>query len=95
MRFFQTCLLCSAFVLTACVDWPDVPDPEGGVTSSDWPVLLPLADLGRAPNGGNDDLAAFEDMTARAARLRLRASVLRAPVTDQASFDRLRARLSR
>ena len=95
MRIFPTCLLYCALALPACVDWPDVPDPQGSVTSDDWPALLPLADLGRAPSGAEGDLSEFDDIEARAARLRLRAAVLRAPVTDQDSFDRLRERLSR
>ncbi|MBT8458056.1 MAG: hypothetical protein HKP37_07205 [Boseongicola sp.] len=95
MRTFPICTLCFGLALGACVEWPNVPDPEGSVTSTAWPVLLPLADLGRAPTGADGDLEAFEDIEARAARLRLRASVLRAPVTDQDSFDRLRNRLSR
>ena len=95
MRFLPISLLCFGLALTACSDWPDVPEPEGSVTSAGWPSLLPLDELGRAPSGSQDDLALFDDIEARAARLRLRAAVLRAPVTDQASFDRLRARLSR
>ena len=91
----QTTLLFSlgALALAGCVDWPDVDDAAGDVSSAEWPVLQPLGALQTTTITPED--AGFDAIVERAARLRARASVLRAPVTDQASFDRLRDRLSR
>jgi len=58
-------------------------------------VLQPIGDIGGPPTAGLGELDAFRDLQTRAARLRLRAALLRSPVTDQDSFDQLRSRLSR
>lgn len=94
MRAISIPLFTAALVLAGCVDWPDVPEPEGSVTSDAWPTLQPLSQIGAAPVGIDLDQAAFRTLEQRAANLRLRAAVLRSPVTDQDSFDRLRDRLS-
>jgi hypothetical protein len=94
MRLRSLLILCVGLALAGCVEWPDVPEPEGVVTSGAWPTLLPMADLKASPVVTDADLAAFETMEVRAARLRQRAALLRSPVTDQDSFDRLRNRLS-
>lgn len=94
MRLVSISLLSLTLALAGCVDWPDVPEPEGSVTSDAWPRLRPLSEFGAAPTRSEDDLAAFRTIEQRAARLRLRAALLRSPVTDQDSFDRLRDSLS-
>jgi hypothetical protein len=94
MRFVSLSILGVTLALAGCIDWPDVPEPEGSVTSDAWPRLQPISDLGAAPTGVDTDLAAFRTIEQRAASLRLRAALLRSPVTDQDSFDRLRDRLS-
>ncbi|MBT8415348.1 MAG: hypothetical protein KJO30_13555 [Boseongicola sp.] len=94
MRIFPISLLGATVFLVGCVDWPDVPEPEGSVTSDAWPTLQPLSEIGISPTGVNVDQTAFQTLQQRAESLRLRAALLRSPVTDQDSFDRLRARLS-
>ena len=78
--------------VAACGDWPDVPDTATGGPIGPWPSLQPI--------GGSQELVqvsdpSFDVIENRAARLRARASVLRTPVPDQASFDRLRAQIAR
>ena len=93
MRLFGALSLCCALALSGCGDWPDIEDTGGAVTSGPWPVLQPLDTF--MGNTAAPDMTRFDDLAARAARLRQRAAILRSPVTDQASFDRLRDRLDR
>lgn len=94
MRFSGFLVILCGLALAGCGDWPDVVDPGGDVTSRDWPKLQPLGDLGGPPGSAWDESAAFQSLETRAAQLRLRAALLRTPLTDQDSIDRLRTLLS-
>ncbi len=86
--------LAIVLLLSACSDWPDIEGPGGDVTSMAWPSLQPSGGVAQSAAMSGQDAAAFSSLQARSDRLRLRAALLRSPVPDQASFDRLRARLA-
>ncbi len=77
--------------VAGCSDWPDVPDSASSEPLGPWPTLQPIDGTVETVSASDPE---FEIIDTRAARLRARASVLRTPVQDQASFDRLRARMA-
>ena len=100
MRLNQRMRIPSPFVvlfgiLAACGDWPDVETPGAARGAlGDWPVLGSLRNSRPVDTLIDDQSTAAEALNARAANLRLRASLLRTPIKDQAAFDALRARLA-
>jgi hypothetical protein len=79
--------------LAACGAWPDVPSPSGARAGAGWPELVPLSDLTGGRTATGDEGA--EPLAERAASLRQRAELMRAPVRDGDAFEALRARLGR
>lgn len=84
-------LLTFLLLLAACADWPDVPASETA-EATDWPVLLPLDEIGAGPDDPERD-ASNEALLRRAEGLRNRAAVLRQPIEDDDAMERLRRSL--
>lgn len=80
-------------MLSACVEWPDVPASQSAEDTS-WPRLLPLDEIGAAPEDPDRD-ASNEALLRRAENLRNRAGILRRPVQDDDAMERLRQSLNR
>ncbi|MDP4032413.1 MAG: hypothetical protein Q8P60_06095 [Pseudorhodobacter sp.] len=86
-------ILALILALTACAVVPDLgpqPAPAGPA-----PQILPLDGLLAEAQGSRITVAMGPALAARAARLRARAAVMRAPVTDQVMRARLAALIAR
>jgi len=82
------------FLAAACASWPDLGLVSPSARSAGWPPLLPLSGSmydGAATPALTDDGAT--QTVARADALRARAALLRAPISDSADIERLRARM--
>lgn len=89
-----------AFVLllaspVACTDWPDIAAGSSSRAAEGWPGLLPMNDVLPETDPGPAGEAETERLLARAGALRARAALLRAPVSGEAEFEALRARMAR
>lgn len=81
------------FCLAACGSWPNLPETASQDRAAAWPELRPLSELLAPVEDGEASAEAADQLAARAGDLRRRAAILRSPVTDDAAFEALRARL--
>ena len=91
----RICLISLCLALGACGDWPDVPETSRHDSSSEWPNLLPWAEI---VGPVSEDPLSDEDaelLAARARALQARATILRSSVRDADEMEALRARLAR
>jgi len=80
-------------LLTACGDWPEVPNVAASNAKGAWPTLTPVSGF---PSVATDDHdTQTQSLLARARALRARAALLRRPVDNQDDLERLRRLISR
>lgn len=86
-------IIIACLCLSACSDWPDVPSTPGAERADDWPTLVPLEEVSRIRSAG--DASDRQALSARAAGLNARASILRRPIASIDDMERLRALMVR
>ncbi|MDD9921484.1 MAG: hypothetical protein OXQ92_04260 [Boseongicola sp.] len=86
----RLCLPLLLIVLSACTDWPDVPNASLERGQSSWPSLVPSSNMPTGVFGGDQNTQPIEQLLARTRALRARAQIMRRPVNNQDELEALR-----